>query len=187
MISDQFMEEATIKQRKGLETVLYVFMWIAMIVFGIIAIFMFSAFTNALQLGAGAVEIIFDIVICLACAGCVVYAYFNKDKIRTEYEYTITNAQMDFAAVYNNNKRKNLGTMNLKNITACGEVASGSFNRYINMQGVKRSNWFVNREANLFYIYFQKEDTRRIIIIEPSEEMVKMIKRVLPQGVYQVN
>ena len=186
MMNDQFMEEATVKQKRGLETALYLFMWFAVILFGALALFMFTGITSAFAEGGTGMGI-FNLVVCLACAGCAVYAYLNKDKVRTEYEYTITNAQMDFAAVYNNNKRKNLGTMNLKNVTVCGEVASGSFRRYIEMPGVKRSNWFVNREANLFYIYFQKEESKRIIIIEPSEEMVKMIKRVLPQGVYQVN
>ena len=94
---------------------------------------------------------------------------------------------MDFAQVFNNKKRKNLGTMNIRNVEACGLVSSGSFQRYINMQGVKRTNWFLNREAELLYFYFQKENNKRIIIIEPSEEMIALIKRNLPQGVWQNN
>ena len=77
--------------------------------------------------------------------------------------------------------------MNLKNIKACGKVASGSFNRYINLQGIKRSNWFVNREADLFYIYFEKDSAKRIIIMEPNEEMERLIRGAVPQGAYQVN
>ena len=116
-----------------------------------------------------------------------VLIFLFKDRLRTEYEYTFTNGTLDFAAVYNNNKRRALGTMNLKNIKACGKVASGSFNRYINMQGLKRSNWFVNREADLFYIYFEKDNSKRIIIMEPNEEMEKLIRGAVPQGAYQVN
>ena len=55
------------------------------------------------------------------------------------------------------------------------------------MQGIKRTNWFLNREANLLYFYFQKEGQKRIIIIEPSEEMIGLIKKNLPQGVWQNN
>ena len=94
---------------------------------------------------------------------------------------------MDFAQVYNNRKRKSLGTMNVRNVEACGMVSSGSFQRYINMPNVKRTNWFLNREAELFYFYFQKENQKRIIIIEPSEEMVGLIKKYVPQGVWQIN
>ena len=104
-----------------------------------------------------------------------------------EYEYTFTNNQLDFAQVFNNKKRKNLGTMNIKNLEACGLVSSGSFNRYINMQGIKRTNWFLNRDAELMYFYYQKDGQKRIIIIEPNEEMIALIKRNLPQGVWQNN
>ena len=92
-----------------------------------------------------------------------------------------------FAQVFNNKKRKNLGTMNLKNVEAMGLVNSGSFNRYINMPGIKRSNWFVNRDAQLFYFYFSKENVKRIIIIEVSDEMQALIKRYAAPGAFQVN
>ncbi len=186
-MTDQFMEEATVKQKKGFETALYIFVLLVMVVCGIAAMLTFSFFTSAIQYGAGAAEIIMWLVLCLISAGIAVYSWFFKDKVRTEYEYTITNFQMDFAAVYNNAKRKNLGTMNLKNISAAGEVNSGSFQRYINMPGVKRKNWFVNREADLFYIYFQKEEKKTIIIIEPSAEMKEKIRRVLTPGTWQIN
>ena len=77
--------------------------------------------------------------------------------------------------------------MNLKNIRACGKVASGSFNRYINMPGIKRSNWFVNRDGNLFYIYYEKEQEKHIVIMEPSEEMTALIRGAVPRGSYEIN
>ena len=146
-----------------------------------------SVITAAVTGGYSAVDIILNLVIGLAAGGIALLTFLNKDKIRTEYEYTFTNGQMDFAKVFNNKRRKNLGTMNVRNVEACGMVASGSFNRYINMPGIKRTNWFLNREAELFYFYFQKEDQKRIIIIEPSEEMVSMIKKYIGQGVWQNN
>ena len=119
----------------------------------------------------------------------IIPAYYRDfpTRIRTEYEYTFTNGQMDFAQVFNNKKRKNLGTMNLKNVEALGLVNSGSFNRYINMKGIKRDNWFVNRDAQLFYFYFSKDSVKRIIIIEVSDEMLALIKRYAAPGAYQVN
>ena len=113
--------------------------------------------------------------------------YFYRDRIRVEYEYTFTNGQMDFGQVFNNKKRRDLGTMNIKNVEALGLVASGSFNRYINMPGIKRSNWFVNRDAQLFYFYFTKDGAKRIIIIEVSDEMLALIKRYAAPGTFQVN
>ena len=55
------------------------------------------------------------------------------------------------------------------------------------MKGIKRDNWFVNRDAQLFYFYFSKDSVKRIIIIEVSDEMLALIKRYAAPGAYQVN
>ena len=182
---DQFMEQVASKRNTGAQTLMIVFTWAVIIISGIYGLMLFTQITYAFQdsVTAGIVQIVATVIF----VGIAVLLYLYKDRLRTEYEYTFTNGTLDFAAVYNNRKRKALGTMNLKNIKACGKVSSGSFNRYINAQGIKRSNWFVNREADLFYIYFEKDSAKRIIIMEPNEEMEHLIRGAVPQGAYQVN
>ena len=68
---------------------------------------------------------------------------------------------------------------------AFGKVSSPSFQRYLNTPGVKRMNWFLNREAELYYFYFTKESDKKMIILEPSEEMVGYIRQYLPHGAYR--
>ena len=184
---DQFMEEVATKKNTTVQSILLGVAWVMMIVSALWAVLMLQTLFYVYAQSGFGVELIVSIVEVLLFGGLAVLLWFKKDTIKTEYEYTFTNGILDFAQVFNNKKRKNLGTMNLKNITACGLVTSGSFNRYINMQGIKRSNWFINREAELFYIYFEKEGNKRIIIMEPSNEMVAMIRRVVPQGAFQVN
>ena len=53
------------------------------------------------------------------------------------------------------------------------------------MPGIKRMNWFLNRDADLYYFYFTKDTAKKMIILEPSEEMVEYIRQYLPRGVYQ--
>ena len=53
------------------------------------------------------------------------------------------------------------------------------------MKDVEKKNWFLNRDGNLFYFYYVKENRKHMIIIEPSEEMVGMITRYVQAGVYQ--
>ena len=187
MAMDNFLEEVATKRNKGSQTIAYIFANVLMILSGIWAFITLQVLMYAFQGKMGTGEIIYNVVLFLATAGITVLLFLNRDKIKTEYEYTFTNGTMDFAQVYNNNKRKNLGTMNIKNVEAMGLVNSGSFNRYINMQGVKRSNWFVNRDAQLFYFYFSKDSQKRIIIIEVSDEMLSLIKRYAAQGAYQIN
>jgi hypothetical protein len=55
------------------------------------------------------------------------------------------------------------------------------------MPGLKMMNWFLNRNAELLYFFYQKDGAKKMIICEPSEEMVGMIKQSLPRGVFQQN
>jgi hypothetical protein len=113
--------------------------------------------------------------------------WWKKDILRLEYEYTFTNGELDFACVYGNKKRKNLGSMRVRNVEACGMVQSGSFQRYLRMPSVKTTNWFLNRDADLLFFFFQKDGNKRIIVCEPSEAMTDMIKQYLPRGAFQIN
>ncbi|MEG2315962.1 MAG: hypothetical protein RSC91_07080, partial [Clostridia bacterium] len=102
-----------------------------------------------------------------------------------EYEYTFTNGDLDFAQVFNNQKRKSLGTMRVKNVEAFGPVGSNEFRKFINMPNMKRKNWFLNRDGKLFFFYYQKESNKTMIVFEPSSELVDMVKKYLPRGAYR--
>ena len=184
---DQFLEEVVTKRNRGSQSLLYVFANIMWVLLGLYAFLQLQNVTFSLTAEGFTVNFFIYLAQLLIFGGLAVLIFLYRDRIKMEYEYTFTNAQMDFAQVYNNKKRKNLGTMNIRNVEACGLVSSGSFQRYINMPGIKRTNWFLNREAELLYFYFQKEGQKRIIIIEPSEEMTGLIKKSLLQGVWQIN
>ena len=184
---DQFLEEVVGMRNKGFQTVAYILVNITWVLMAIVAFFFMNTMTQALSMTGFSRDFFLALALFLVFGAAAVLIFLRRDRVRTEYEYTFTNGQMDFAQVFNNKKRKNLGTMNVKNVEALGLVASGSFNRYINMPGIKRSNWFVNRDAQLFYFYFSKDQQKRIIIIEASDEMIALIKRYAAQGAYQVN
>ena len=176
-IMDHFLEEVVVKRKNTLNRILYYLSWVILV---------FSALIASLTLSTLAREIsLFSIIVILITGGVAVYTWFFHDKLLTEYEYTFTNGSLDFAEVYNNKKRKSLGSLNVKNVEAFGKVSSSSFQRYLNTPGIKRMNWFLNREAELYYFYFTKESDKKMIILEPSEEMVSYIKQYLPHGAYR--
>ena len=184
---DQFMEEVVTKRNKSTENLMYVLSFVVMIISGLLAIFMFNLLTMAISTQGFSTGMVVDIVVTLLLIASTVLLFLYKDRIRTEYEYTFTNGVLDFAKVFNNRKRKALGTMNVRNVEAVGMVSTGSFRRYLNMPGIKRINWFLNREADLFYMFFQKDGQKSLMVIEPSEEMAGLIKRHIGQGKYQIN
>ena len=184
---DQFREEVATKRKTTVQSFFMALAWVLMIVSAIYAVLILQLVFSVLVQTGFSLNLMVLLIQGLLAGGLAVLLFLRKDCIKTEFEYTYTNGILDFAQVFNNKKRKSLGTMNLKNIEACGLVSGGSFNRYINMKDVKRSNWFVNREAELFYLYFVKEGKKRIIIIEVSDEMIKLIRRGAPQSAYQIN
>ena len=179
MNMDHFLEEVAVKQRNTVNRIAYYLSWIVMIVSALLAMFLLQVVFRQFD--------VVTLIMTLVFAGIAVYIFFFHDKLLTEYEYTFTNGALDFAEVYNNRRRKSLGSLNVKTVDAFGKVSSGSFQRYLKMPDVKRMNWFLNREAELYYFFFSKDSNKKMIIFEPSEEMVGMIKQYIPHGVYQEN
>ncbi len=174
---DSFLEEVVVKHNRGVQTVAYVLANILMVVLGVIGLFLLQVLFMQFS--------VFALIETLLFIGGAVLLFLYRDRLRTEYEYTFTNGDLDFAMVFNNQKRKSLGTMRVKNVEAFGPVDSNGFRKIINMPGLKRRNWFLNRDGKLYYFYYQKESAKNIIVLEPSEEMVELIRKYLPHGAYQ--
>lgn len=172
---DYFYEQIVVKKNKTVQDVLYAFATVIMVFSGIFGLITLqSLFYN------------FHVLVLIngiLFAGIAVLLFLKKAEIKTEFEYTFTNGELDFAKVFNNEKRKNLGSMKVAKVDAFGKVNSNAFQRYITTPDLKKRNWFINRDAELYYFYFVKENTKNIIIFEPDNEMVNNIKKYLPRGV----
>ena len=176
---DRFLEEVVKKHNRTMDEVLYFASWALMIGCAVLGFFSLQMMMYSFGLGTIIPTVLF--------VGIAVYLWFHHDKFRTEYEYTFTNGSLDFAMVFNNKKRKALGSLNVAKVDAFGKVSSGSFRRHTSGNDVKHLRWFLNREAELYYIAFSKEGKKSVIIFEPSEEMVGYIKHYLPYGAHQEN
>lgn len=174
---DNFKEDIVGRHSNVLPNILYALCWVCIVAFGLYAMLMLQVLMMQFD--------VTTLVIALLAAAFAVLLFFMKDQLKLEYEYTFTNGSLDFAKVMRQAKRKELGSMNVKNVSACGHVAHDSFHRFLSMKDVEKKNWFLNRDGNLFYFYYVKESKKHMIIIEPSEEMVEMIRQYLPAGVYQ--
>lgn len=173
---DHFMEEVVVRRSRMLNEMLYYLANITMVLFALIGFWMLSSIFSSFSIPGVIIVVVF--------CGIAVLLFLFKDRLRTEYEYTFTNGDLDYAQVFNNQKRRNLGTMRVKNVESFGPVDSQQFRKLINMPGIKRKNWFLNRDAKLYYFYYQKDSNRTIIVMEPSDELVEMIRKYLAHGVY---
>ena len=179
---DHFHEEVAVKRNRTFDEIVYYFSWLVIVLAGVHAIMMFSSITSVLRHQG---NWIITVALGAVSAAVAFGVYFYHDRLRMEYEYTFTNGSLDFAQVFNNNKRKTLGSLNVRTVDAFGPVNGEAFRRYISMQDVQQTRWFLNRDGNLHYFYFQKDSKRRVIIFEPSGELVELIRKYLPHGAYQ--
>ena len=180
-LMDNFKEEIVVKRNRTLDQILYGVCWISIVVFGLIALTSFYGIIGAT--GFNWVSLVIAVVF-----GALAFLLWrNKDKLRTEYEYSFTNGDLDISMVLGNSRRRYLTRLPLKSVEACGLVTDPSFNRYVSMRDVKKHNWFLNRDAKLYYFYFTKNSVKHLIVIEPSDEMVEMIRsrNYLNYGVWQ--
>ena len=174
---DRFMEEVVVKKQRGINEVLYVLSAVMMVIMAIVGFMTMQMLFVQFD--------VFVLVFTVVNLACAFLLFLFRDRLRTEYEYTFTNGAMDFAMVFNNQKRKSLGSLAVNRVDAFGPVGGQAFQRYITMPGIKRNNWFLNRGAELYYFYIQKDNSKRIIVCEPSKEMVDYIKFYLPRGAWQ--
>ena len=174
---DHFKEEVVISRKRFLNDLMYIFCWMLVVVFGLNAFVMLQGVMFSFSISVLVMAL-------LSGAAAAVLSCFS-DNFKTEYEFSFTNGSLDFAKVLRSARRKELGSMNVANVAACGHVAHQSFQKFLAMKDVHKRNWFLNRDGNLFYFYYVKENRKNMIIIEPSEEMVEMIRHYLPFGVYQ--
>ena len=183
MAMDNFKEEIVVKRRNGLNNAVYYLSWVMIVVFGFIGIVNLYAALGTIGQGFQWPSLVFSLVL----IGLAVLLFLKKDTLRVEYEYTFTNGTLDISQVLNNSKRKYLAEIPLKLVESCGSVTVPAFSRYLSNKEIKRHNWFLNRDADLVYLYFTKNAVRRLVIIEPSQEMQTMMrsKGYLGYGVWQ--
>ena len=177
MAMDHFLEEVAVKRNNTVNKIVYYFSWVVLI---------FSALIAAMILGTIVTNFnVVSLATMLIMGGIAAYTFLFHDRLLTEYEYTFTNGSLDFAEVYNNKKRKSLGSLKVKGVEAFGKVASSSFQRYVSMRDVQQLRWYLNRDAELYYFFFQKDGKKSLIVFEPSEDMVRLVRQYLPHGVEQ--
>ena len=174
---DNFREEVAAKRNRTLSNVAYALAWAAMILSALIAMMFFSSITTNFGVQT--------IVGFVAFGGIAALIWFKKDNLRIEYDYTFTNGDLDVGKVFGNARRRLMTSLSMKNVEACGLVTDPSFQRYITMNDVKKHNWFVNRDAVLYYFYFVKNNIKHIIVLEISNDMAVMLRPYLPYGVWQ--
>lgn len=146
--------------------------------------------TSIAENGFNATAVLVNVAIVAVFAGLAYLCWRNKDRMRIEYDYTFTpitggTADLDIAQVMGNSRRRLMTSLSLKTVESAGPVDAPAFQRYLGMKEVKKHNWFVNREAKLYYFYFVKNEAKHLVVVELRDEMLDYVLPYLGMGVWQ--
>lgn len=182
-LMDDFLETIAVRRKQGLYTALYYACWALIIVFALVAAFALSGVVGINPETGGMVFVWQNLVVMLVFGGAAYLLWRGSDNCRVEYDYTFTNGNLDVSRVLNNKRRKYLTALEMKDVIRCGPATGPAFQKTLNEPGIKCHNWFVNRDAKLYYFYFQRKGVKHVIVLELTDEMVAMIrsKKYLPR------
>ena len=183
---DDFLEIIAVRRSQGLYTLLYYGCWLLVIACAMVAAFSLPGIIGMNPETGGMVFSWQSLLLTVVFGGAAFLLWRVSDNCRVEYDYTFTNGNLDVSRVLNNRRRKYLTALEMKDVIRCGPAAGPAFNKTLSEPGIKRHNWFVNRDAHLYYFYFQRKGLKHVIVVELTQEMVDVIrsKNYLPRGVW---
>ena len=167
---DHFREEiVTRRQGRLINALGYILSWVFVIVFGIVAIIGLSDIMNMNFA-------LVNWVLFLVGGGLCFLMFRYKDNFRIEYEYAFTNGELEFAMVKSNTRRKELMAIRMREVEAGGYVDSAAYNSAAKNDDYKEYRYYLNGSSKLYFVTLTREGKRIMIIFEPSEEMVALMK-----------
>ncbi|MDD3244103.1 MAG: hypothetical protein PHD32_10315 [Eubacteriales bacterium] len=172
---DNFLEEAVRRKNPLLGSVLYVLLWVFTVAGALVA---GMYLTLAFQMGAGMwMNALMFLLFGLGAYLCFRY----KDRLRTEYECSITNGLVEISAVYNNRRRRDIITFKMKDVqglTRGDDTALAE--RVSHEEGVKFVKIALNPDAPAYLVYLVRGAEKFLIRMEVSREFAHVMKIYAP-------
>jgi len=102
-----------------------------------------------------------------------------------EYEYIITNGDLDIDRIVNQRSRKRVFTANCKDFEVVARVNSDQYTHNIRQTKTVLDFSSNNPEADKWFIFLTKDNTPKVILFEPDEKMIKNFRTFIPRKVFQ--
>lgn len=125
------------------------------------------------------------VLICIIIFG----TYYLIGKFNREYEYILTNNELDIDVIYNRNARKRVMTINMKKIEIMASIKDSNHSGEINKQGLKLINASDNTNgANTYAIITDTENNGLCkVLITPNESLLNELYKQAPNKIYKPN
>lgn len=128
-----------------------------------------------------------DLIGPIIIVGIVFGAGFLFNKFSREYEYILTNNELDIDVVFNRSSRKRVMTINMKKIDIMASIKDEKYAAELNKAGLKVINASENtNEENTYAIITQSEKYGACkILITPDDVMLDHLYKQAPNKVFK--
>ncbi|MBE6903527.1 MAG: hypothetical protein E7480_02860 [Ruminococcaceae bacterium] len=168
---DVFLEKIVKKRATAVDIAINLLLVVAAIIlFLVIAVFA-TAYLGALGIFIGFAELY--------------GAWYLLSSRSLEYEYSLTNGELDVDCIIAQRKRKKLASLNCREFEIIAPV-NNEHKREIEAPGIKNKIFAVSHpqsEGQYFGIFNDTEKGRTLLVFEPDERMIESFKTYIPRKV----
>ena len=112
-------------------------------------------------------------------------AYILISKLNIEYEYALTNGDLDIDIIINQKKRKRLLSVNCKDFDIVAKVNSSQYTRDIKECKNIKDYTSRSKNAEVWFISMRKDGQPTVILFEPLEKMIENFAVYIPRKVFK--
>jgi len=167
---DVFLEKI-VARRKGMADVFII--W-GIVVGGLILILLSISTELLARLGLGPI----------IAAGIIYLAYRLITTRNIEYEYIVTNGDLDIDKIISKRKRKRVLSASCKDFEILARVQSQHFNQDVQSIQKKIDASSHIKSPNAFFAVLNYKGERTVVIFEPDSKMIDNFKLFIPRKIF---
>lgn len=118
-------------------------------------------------------------------AGLMFLAYYLATKRNIEYEYIVTNGDLDIDMIVNQRSRKRVFSANCKEFEVVARVKSDQYTPHIRETKTVLNLTSHNPDSDAWFIFMNQEGTPKVILFEPDERMIDSFRTFIPRKVFK--
>lgn len=128
----------------------------------------------------------FSFFFLLGIAGAIYGAWFLFRNFRVEFEYIVTNGEMDVDKILGQQKRKRLATINFREMEIMAPVGGEHKSEFENASIPKTIDASVSKDEKgaYFIVGTDKKAGRVRLVFTPDERIIKSAQTVAPRKVF---
>jgi hypothetical protein len=117
--------------------------------------------------------------------GVIYGAWILLKQFNVEYEYILTNADLDVDKIVSQSRRKRLTTVNLKNIEIMAPIKESYRREYESQSIAKKIDAATGGTGNEYFIKYPGKEGMTLLRFNPDDRIIKGARQAAPRKVFE--